>query len=137
MSISEPAVLKLVTRKLEKEFCQKYDLSISETPYIDKLLTLAATEPFDLFILILNNMRYSDTQFCEEKGVNVVDARLELITYLHRTYHKPVIAMTGWTPTEDSWTEENTKQAGASFFFLIPVEGRPLMNAVKQCLEAP
>lgn len=133
LSINEPAITKRVILSLEKEFAQKYDLSITETPYAGKLLALAQTESADLFILLLNNMLCSDIPHFLEK--NRVESTLAVITNLRQTYHKTVIAMTGRPPAEDTWTAENTNRAGASFLFFLPFEGRQLMNAVKQCWE--
>ena len=69
-------------------------------------------------------------KLCSEK--RGVDTRLAVITQLRQSYQKPVIALTG-VPLR--YTEENTKEAGASFLFALPVEGRPLMDPVKQCFE--
>ena len=116
----------------EKWFVHQYDLAITETPYAAKLLDLAQREAADLFVLLLNNMFYSDISHLMEK--NRVECGLAVIAQLNQTYHKPVIAMTGWPPSEDTWTEDNTRQAGASFLFFLPLEGEFFRNAVKQCL---
>ena len=131
LSINEPTFTKGVTLLLEDEFAQKYDLSITDTSYAGKLLALAQTEKADLFILLLNNMLCSDIPHFLEK--NRVEFTLAVITHLRQTYHKPVIAMTGRPPADDTWTEENTNRAGASFLFFLPFEWSQLMNAVKQC----
>jgi hypothetical protein len=131
LSINEPAFTKGVTLLLEGEFAKKYDLSITETPYAGKLLTLAQTETADLFILLLNNMLCSDIPHFLEK--NRVESTFAVITHLRQTYHKPVIVMTGWPQTDDTWTEETTNRAGASFLFFLPFEWSQLMNAMKQC----
>jgi hypothetical protein len=133
MSINEPDITKVLTLTLQKEFGQRYDLAVTETPYAGKLLTLAQSGPADLFILLLNNMFCSDIPHLF--GKNRVESALRVITHLKQTHNKPVIAMTGWPPSEDTWTEENTKQAGASFLFFLPVEGHLLRNAVKRCWE--
>jgi len=83
LSINEPAITKGITLFLEDEFAQKYDLSITETPYGGKLLTLAQTETADLFILLLNNMLCSDIPHFFEK--NRVEFTLEVITHLRHT----------------------------------------------------
>jgi len=46
-----------------------------------------------------------------------------------------VIALTGYWPGELSRAEEEAKQAGAKFFFWIPVDAQPLIDAVEQCLK--
>jgi len=133
MAINEPDITKILTLSLKKYFGQKYDLSIAETPYAGRLLALAQRETADLFILLLNNMFYSDIPSLLEK--NRVESGLAVITYLKETYQKPVIAMTGWYPYEGSWTVANTKQAGASFLLFIPVEGSLFRNVVRHCFE--
>jgi len=127
LSTHEETFTNAITLLLEDEFAEKYDLSITETPYAGKLLALAQTEPADLFILILNNMLCADLPHFLEK--NRVECTLAVITHLRQTYHKPVIAITG----HSQWTEENTSRAGASFLFFIPFEWNQLMDAVKQC----
>ena len=131
MSINEPDITKLLIFMFEKWFGQQYDLSIAETPYAGQLLTLAQREPIDLFVLLLNNMFYSDIADLEEK--NRVQSGLAVIAQLKQTYQKPVITMTGWPPSEDTWTQENTKQAGADFLFFLPLEGELFRNAVNKC----
>jgi CheY-like chemotaxis protein len=133
ISINEPNITKVITLTLEKEFSNTYDLCISETPYVAKLLAQAQHEAVDLFILLLNNMRLSDVPFLHEKKP-WGEAMWEVVRHLRQTYHKPVIAMTGLPPI-DTWEEEIMKQSGLSFFFLLPVEGAALTNAVHQCLE--
>lgn len=136
MCINEPNITKVVILVLQKEFGQKYDLSVAEIPYTDKFLAQAESEAVDLFILLLNNMFHSpDSKFRGDKNRNRVERQLDVITHLKHTYHKPVFAMTGWPLSADSWNDENTKQAGASFLFQLPVEGTLLRNAARQCLE--
>jgi CheY-like chemotaxis protein len=130
MCINEPSITKLVTLLIEKEFGHKYELFITEICYIDKFLAQAQRETFDLFILLLNNMFYSEVRFRPQpRGV---DARLDVIAKLKQSYHRPVIALTG---LPDRYTEENTKAAGASFRLVLPLEGEPLLSAVKHCFE--
>src|SRR5574341_626152 len=131
MCINEPDITKVMTRCLQSEFANKYDLSITETPYVGKLLAQAQSEGVDLFILLLNNMRLSDVPFSYFGDKNWVESVLAVITQLRQAYQKPVIAMTGYP----GWTEDKTKEAGASFLFLLPVERAPLIYAVNQCLE--
>ena len=47
MSICEPNITKMLM--LEKEFSNRYDLSIAEAPYVAQLLAQAQREPADLF----------------------------------------------------------------------------------------
>src|SRR5215831_2976318 len=133
--INDLDAAKVMGLLLQKWFAEQYDLSVTEARYIDKLLAQAEGETVDLFILLLNNMFYSDSKLCPESSRNGIESRLEINTRLKQTYHKPVIAMTGWPLSVDSWNEENTKQAGASFLLTYLPEGHLLREAVKQCLE--
>ena len=128
--INEPGITEVVTRCLQSEFANQYALSVAESRYIDKFLALAQSATPDLFILLLNNMFYSDEKFYSENRSS--DVRLNVIAQLKDSYQKPVIAMTG---LPGIYTEDNTRKAGASFYFVIPVERVPLMNAVRQCFE--
>jgi hypothetical protein len=133
MCINDPGVTELWTLILEKEFAQQYELSVTETSHVGKLLTLAQTATADLFILLLNNMLYSDIPHLHK--LNRVDSALATIAHLKQTYHRPVIAMTGWPISAENWNANNTKQAGVDFLFQIPIDVRRLKHAAKQCLE--
>jgi hypothetical protein len=104
---------------------------------IDKLLAKGESDPPDLFILLLNNMfySYSHGRSSGHEKKNRIEHLLEVITRLRQKCRKPVIAMTGWPAARDSWNKENTKQAGANFLFLLPLEGSLLRDAARQCLE--
>ena len=134
--INEPGIARFVTSCLQYEFAQQYDLCVKETHFIDKLLAKGGSDPPDLFILLLNNMfySYSHQRHRGEEKTNRIEHLLKIITRLKQTSHNPVIVMTEWPISPDSWNEENTKQAGANFFFSLPLEGSLLRDAARQCL---
>ena len=78
-------------------------------------------------------MLYSDVPHLHK--LNRVEAALATIAHLKETFHSPIIAMTGWEISAEYWNDINTKQAGANFFFQIPIEARHLKHAANQCLE--
>src|SRR5215471_19869547 len=135
--INEPGIACFVRSCLQHEFAQQYELSIRETHSIDKLLSKGESDPPDLFILLMNNMFYSYAhgRHRGDEKLNRIKHLLEVITCLKQTSHKPVIAMTEWPVSLDSWNEENIKQAGASFLFSLPLEGSQLSHAARHCLE--
>jgi CheY-like chemotaxis protein len=135
--INQPDIARFVSECLHNEFAQRYDVSVREAHSIDKLLAKGENDPPDLFILLLNNMFYSyaHARHRGDEKKHRIEHLLEVITRLKKISHKPVIAMTGWPVSPDSWNEENTKQAGASFLFSLPLEGSLLSDAARQCLE--
>jgi len=132
MSIAESNIEKVLTFTIQKELGNKFDLSIIEISNVGQLLFHATKEPVDLFILLLNNMRFSDTTAFRETQRW---APLEVVSHLRKTYGKPLIVLTGYWPGELSRAEEEAKQAGASYFFWLPPDKQPLIDAVEQCLK--
>jgi CheY-like chemotaxis protein len=134
--INEPDLTRYVSLCLQNEFAQQYELSVREAHHIDNLLAKSESDPPDLFILLLNNMFYSYSHIRHRgEKKHRIKHLLEVITRLKETSRKPVIALTAWPQSPDSWNEENTKQAGASFLFILPLEGNLLRDAARQCLE--
>jgi len=83
----------------------------------------------------LNNMFYSYAHVTLDEKKNRIQHLLKVISCLKQTSQKPVIAMTEWPLSPNLWNEENTKEAGASFLFSLPLEGNELRDAARQCLE--
>src|SRR5262245_41309717 len=111
MCINEPSITKILTLIIQKEFGHVYELSIKEISYIDAFLAEAQRQTADLYVLLLNNMFYSDVRLCRDH--QGVDSRLAVIAELRQSYQKPVIALTG---LPNRYTEENTIEAGASCY---------------------
>jgi len=132
--INEPGIACFVRSCLQHEFAQQYELSIRETHSIDKLLAKGEHDPPDLFILLLNNMFYSYAHVAVDEKKNRIQHLLKVISCLKQTSQKPVIAMTEWPLAPNLWNEENTKEAGASFLFSLPLEWSQLRDAARQCL---
>ena len=135
--INAPDIARVVTSCLHNEFAQQYDVSVREIHSIDQLLAKSESDPPDLFILLLNNMfySYSHNRHRGDEKKHRITHLLEVISRLKQTSRKPVIAMTEWPLSPGSWNKENTKEAGASFLFSLPLEGNELRDAARQCLE--
>ena len=117
---------------IEKELTNKFDLSVTEHMTVGQLLSHAENSPIDLFILVLNNLRFT------EAPLFVSPSRwwpLEVVSFLKNAYGKPVIALAGAWPKGVKNIEEESKQAGASAFFLVPVDTHPFIEAVENCLK--
>lgn len=84
---------------------------------------------FDVFILILCNIFGAQGE-----------ASLTLVRQLRNSYRKPVIALLPPSYVEpprnyyDPIFKEKAQQAGVSFFLDLPVKGKVLAKAVKDCL---
>jgi CheY-like chemotaxis protein len=135
--INAPDIARVVSSCLHNELAQQYDVSVTEVHFIDTLLTKGENDPPDLFILLLNNMfySYSHGRHRGDEKRNRIAHLLEVISRLKQASHTPVIAMTGWPMSPDSWNEENTKQAGANFLFSLPLEGSQFSEAARECLQ--
>jgi hypothetical protein len=108
----------------------KYDLVLRTSSYGQELLELAENGAIDIFILIMNNMRFSSVNSIdiEDRMVN----SLQLITKIKTTYGRPVIALSGWT--EDSPLIARAKLA-ADFYLPMPFEIDAFTEAFEKCLE--
>jgi hypothetical protein len=90
---------------------------MAEYARVGQLLSDAATTPADMFILLLNNMQFSDTtSFNGTKHCR----SLEVVSHLKTTYDKPVIALAEPWRGQFSRAEQQAKQAGATFFLFDP-----------------
>src|SRR5262245_39456732 len=97
MSINESDISKAVSQVIQREIGNNYDLSITEIPSVGQLLSHAKNYPSDLFILLLNNLQFSDTPLFRETPRWLP---LEVVSHLKVTYGKPLIALTGYWPGE-------------------------------------
>jgi hypothetical protein len=128
MSIAEPDICGSIASTIHKGLGNKFDVSIVEYARVDQLLSHAENSPVDLFILLLNNMQFIDPPPFRETRRWLP---LEVVSHVRETYGKPVIALSGSSRVE----AEEAKQAGANFFFWLPVDWRPFIDAVAQCLK--
>ena len=106
----------------------KYDLKLGSSFYGHELLELAENGAIDIFILIMNNIRFSSVDSVGDRLIN----SLQLITQIKTTYGRPVIALSGWE--EDSSLTARAKLA-ADFYFHLPFKVDAFMEAFEKCLE--
>jgi len=107
---------------------EKCNLKVLSSFYGEEILEIADKEYVDIFIIILNNIRFSEVFTIKERIENSV----RLITKIKKKYSKPLIAISGWK--EDPFLIEKVKTT-ADFFFTIPFELDAFMKAVEKCME--
>ena len=132
ISTAEPNISSMLAGYMEKELAHKFDLSITDHVTVGQLLSHAEASPIDLFILMLNNLRFTDTPLFR----NTPHWQpFEVVSYLKVQYGKPVIALAGSWPESVKNIEEESKQAGASVFFFVPVDTNHFIEAVENCMK--
>ena len=106
----------------------KYDLKVRLSFYGEEILELAENGAIDIFVLIMNNIRFSGVDSVGDRLVN----SLQLITQIKMTYGRPVIALSGLK--EDSALIARAKLA-ADFYFKMPFKIDAFIEAFEKCLE--
>ena len=101
---------------IKKRLGSKYDPSFMSASTGEKLLKLAEKHPFDIFILIPNNIMFRRKNLTlKERGHKVV----EIIARLRATYGKPILAMsTFWT--KDTSFAKKARLAGVNCYLDMP-----------------
>lgn len=118
-----------VLSKLIKDLIKdKYDLKIRSSRYNDDLAQLSESCAVDIFILILNNIKFIDNLSYAMR----MASSLNLITYFKKTYGKPVIALSDWL--EGSPFVEMAKRS-ADYYFSLPCEYDAFKEAIQKCLD--
>ena len=131
MSMTEPEMTKLLTEELREGIGKKYRLQITEIPEVDKLLDHAKRRQVDIFVLFLNNMLFSkDIPF---SPVRRMEKALDVVSFLKATYGKPVIAMSAWR--DDPAMGEKAKRAGSTYYFQLPLDIGPFIQAVENSIN--
>ena len=113
---------------IKKVVKDKYDLKLGSSSYGQELLELAENGAIDIFILIMNNIRFFSVDSVGDRLVN----SLQLISQIKTTYGRPVIAMSSWT--EDSSLISRAKLA-ADFYLQMPFKIDAFLEAFEKCLE--
>ncbi len=113
---------------VKKVIKNKYDLKVRSFSYGEELLEQAENGVVDIFILILNNIRFRRFHPPQERVQNSV----QLITQIKTIYRGPVIALTG---LRDPTLAMRSKLAGSDFFLPIPFEQDAFMEAIEKCLD--
>lgn len=121
----------LIFEWIKEEISDEYDLKAITTPIANELLELAQNNEFDIFILILNNIKGFPSENLH--GVKRVVNVLQLATHLKTAHRRPVVALSG-QPDEPTFSEEKAKLSGADFYFPIPCKMKDFMEAIKEIL---
>jgi hypothetical protein len=123
---------QLISRCLEQAV-KDHGLSLRATTLEDSedLIRMTATRPFDLLVLVLNNIRLgSEPGQSDEEHIATM---LDLLGYLKATHRKPIVALAGW-PQRDRTFPKRVKLAGADVFFPLPFSAQGFIAAVKNIL---
>jgi hypothetical protein len=126
---SELLLNGFITSMLERRLGPGISICRQEASSAGKLLHLAHREPFDLVILILNNLRY-DAGLFDTKAGDVIGASLELIHRLRLCVSAPLVAMASAHWDMDPALPERVRAAGATAFFSLPFQE----DALARCL---
>jgi hypothetical protein len=118
----------LLTEIIKEVIKDKYDLKLRVAFYGEDIVKLANRESIDIFILILNNIRFRPVYPVQER----LETSSQLITQIKMTHGRPVIVLSG--RLEDSWLVARTKRA-VDFFFLLPFEANAFKEAIEKCLN--
>jgi ActR/RegA family two-component response regulator len=119
----------LFTHMLEEKSSEKYDFYFVTAKTADEILELAQTIEFDIFILVLNNIIFSENNL---PVINRLRKALKLVTHLKNTYSKVVLTFSGYS---DINIEEKAKKAGADFYFQLPCKNEDVSEAFTICLD--
>lgn len=129
----EEEFTKLFTLLFNKRLGARYDFQVREISHASKFLGYAERNKVDLFLIILNNI-VPDAHDIFPASLKRGSWMAEIVSHLKQKYHKPVIALCGWPDDE---IETEVRRAGAEYYALLPVDGDPLVEAVRTCLEPP
>ncbi len=133
MGINEPAMTALITEILQTHFGRNYLLRVTEAPNAWTLLEEARIQSPDLFIVVLNNLRFlEETPRSPEKRIEMV---IGFLKHLKEAYGSPVIALAGWP--DDPLIGLEAMFAAADAFFRLPFDPEDLIVAVEKCFGSP
>ena len=123
----ETMFIDLFSEVIKEAIKDKYDLILGSSSYGEEILELAEKGTVDIFILIMNNIRFSSVDFVGDHLENSV----QLITQFKTTYGRPVIAMSGY---KEHPAVAKAKLA-ADFYFHLPFKMDAFIEAFEKCLE--
>jgi CheY-like chemotaxis protein len=127
-NFDDDGITEICSDLIKEVIKDKYDLKLGSSFYGEELIELAENAAIDIFILIINNIRFRPDYSVQERLEN----SLQLIIKIKTTTGRPVIALSGLT--EDSSLIAKAKHA-ADFYFPLPCKPEVLMEAFEKCLE--
>jgi hypothetical protein len=122
---NDDSLINLVSELLKKAMQDKYDLKINSFFYGEELLEFAENKSVDVFILIVNNIRFRHFYPPQER----IEKSLHLITQIRAKYKKPIIALAG------SSVIGRNEITDATFFFHLPFKEKDFIKAIDRCFE--
>ncbi len=126
---SEDGVGEAISLIIKHQIGDEYDLKVMSASHAEEILKLAQEHPFDIFILVLNNIIFPSGNSPSEKRL---EKSLELLGHLKATYSRPVIALYGW-PDDPSFADK-ARMVGARFVFRLPFDGNDFGQVITECL---
>ena len=128
---SERAFNEFVSLFISKRLGDRYELSFMTAGYGEDLLKLAEEHPFDIFILIPNNILF------RRKGLNIKDRDrkvLEIIAHLAPAHGKPMMAISAFW-TKDTSFAKKARLAGMNSYLDIPFKPKEFLEPLSRLLE--
>ncbi|MGC9944013.1 MAG: response regulator [Verrucomicrobiota bacterium] len=115
---------------LQSQLADQYDLRVAARDNAVELIRLAEQQPFDLFMVILNNVWQDlDKIELEPSDGGSWGDRIMLLQRLKSQFGKPIIALSGrWEEMES-----RTKRAGADAFLPLPSSIDAMRSALIAC----
>ena len=126
----EDLISEAIEDFIEKTIGDEYSHSITPVWSGEDILNFAKENPVDIFIIVTNNIIFRSEDSCAERGV---EDGLQLISFLKKTYNKPIIALYAYP--EDPLFPEIAKQAGANICLKIPPDQKKFREAIEMCLD--
>jgi len=128
---SERAFNEFVSLFISKRLGDRYELSFMTAGYGEDLLKLAEEHPFDIFILIPNNILFKRKNLLIEERSRKL---LEIIGHLRATYEKPIIAASAFWTRDTSFAKE-AKLAGVSCYLDMPFKHEEFLESFRRLLQ--
>ena len=116
---------ELISELINEVVKDKYDLTIKPVFYGEELMEIAENDDVDIFIVIVNNIRFRPSYPPQER----TEKSLQLIAQIEKTYGKPVIALS------PALLEANVKKTGADFYFPLPFNFDDFKAAFEKCIS--
>jgi len=119
-----------ISELIKKEVIKgKVALKVDICSYGEELLEVADRSEIDMFILTLNNIKFRSVLPVQDPFQN----SLQLINQIKTKYGKPVIVLSD--PLEGFSSIIERARMSTDFFFLLPFEADPFLEAVERGLR--
>jgi hypothetical protein len=130
----EENINELISELIKDVINNKYGLTIKSVFYGEELMEIAENNDADIFIVIVNNIRFRPFYPPQER----IEKSLHLITQIKKMLGKPVIALYPPLIKLDTGVtiplEEKVKQTRADFYFPLPSNPDDFKMAFEKCI---